>query len=73
MQDALRRMDAIERAHMRQKALRNHIERRRTFQYERSRRVWATFNFSSVHLYFDHVRSIYALLHVGTDLARLQS
>ena len=32
MQDALRRMDAIERAHMRQKALCNHIDRRRTFR-----------------------------------------
>jgi hypothetical protein len=27
MQDALRRMDAIERAHMHQKALTNHIDR----------------------------------------------
>ena len=31
MQDALRRMDAIERAHMRQKAFTNHIGRPSTF------------------------------------------
>ena len=32
MQAALQRMDTIERAHMRQKALTNHIDRRSTFR-----------------------------------------